>query len=437
MLNVKRVLSSSEKPAVLEEQVVGTLCAVAESVLKNGQQSIEDSVVKLAREIVLEGSTHPSPEFDPKYHEKFDMPGWGSPLPRIEAAQGLIHLLSNWLPDPEVVSTVEKLSKDLVPAVRYQIASGLVGLYVKKMPDEFWRLTTEMFETEKTTGVMLGLLHTLRSVAGVEPERVVNLLSQLMNRGLPNSDRHEFSQSLLNIIAGLFVFKGDPNADALLRRFESDPIRFHSQLSDEALTASSYLSNRTDAAIRQRAISVIRRVIVATYASLKESPTIVNELLRLLDTITFRLYLALEVNPQVRGDQPEIDSDGRRSMYVQVKPLLALLSTRLDVPGDHYLAPDTAHHLMETFNSVLSFDPEDVVTYAAAVCRASAKLSYQYDALAVGEMVKLVERMLADHKEVLRRPEAARAIGEMLDIFVRAGWPQAIQLTFKLDRAIR
>jgi hypothetical protein len=57
--------------------------------------------------------------------------------------------------------------------------------------------------------------------------------------------------------------------------------------------------------------------------------------------------------------------------------------------------------------------------------------------MAVDEMTKLVERILADHKDVLRSPEAANAIGEMLDTFVAAGWTTAMMLTFRLDEAIR
>lgn len=92
---------------------------------------------------------------------------------------------------------------------------------------------------------------------------------------------------------------------------------------------------------------------------------------------------------------------------------------------------------MQTLNAVLPFDPAAVIIYAAAVCRASREFSYQYDQMAIDEMQKLVERVLADHKDVLRTPEAANAIGEMLDTFVTAGWATAMMLTFKLDEAIR
>lgn len=76
---------------------------------------------------------------------------------------------------------------------------------------------------------------------------------------------------------------------------------------------------------------------------------------------------------------------------------------------------------MQTLNAVLPFDPAAVIIYAGA-----REFSYQYDQMAIDEMQKLVERVLADHKDVLRTPEAAKAIGEMLDTFVTAGWATAM-----------
>jgi hypothetical protein len=126
-----------------------------------------------------------------------------------------------------------------------------------------------------------------------------------------------------------------------------------------------------------------------------------------------------------------------KQLYSDLKPLLELITVRSEIPGAHYLAPRTAHHLMETMNVLLAIDPASILHFAAAVCRASSALSYQFDSMAIGEMVKLVEHVLADHKQILRDTQAANALGEILDIFVKAGWPEAVQLTFRLDQAIR
>ena len=57
--------------------------------------------------------------------------------------------------------------------------------------------------------------------------------------------------------------------------------------------------------------------------------------------------------------------------------------------------------------------------------------------MGITETVKLAERVLADHKDVLRNRESANALGGILDPFVRAGWPEAVRLVFRLDEAIR
>jgi len=92
---------------------------------------------------------------------------------------------------------------------------------------------------------------------------------------------------------------------------------------------------------------------------------------------------------------------------------------------------------METMNAVLPFDPKAVICYAAAICTAASTMSYQFDSMAIDETVKLVDKILADYKDVLRDTSVASAVGTILDIFVRAGWPQALQLTFTLDRAMK
>ena len=131
------------------------MCAVAESILKNENLAIDSSTVRLCKDIVLVGAKHPSPTFIAD--DKFDMPGWGSPSPRIDAAQGLGHFIWNWGLDEQVTSAFVGLSRDKVPAVRYQVASFAAGLYKHGAFERFWSLITEMMTEERTTGVCLRL----------------------------------------------------------------------------------------------------------------------------------------------------------------------------------------------------------------------------------------------------------------------------------------
>jgi hypothetical protein len=433
--------------AKVEEAATGTLCAVAESILKNDKLASDQSVVKVSREIVLSGAKSASPEFDPKYHLPFELPSWGSPSPRIESAQGLSHYLWNWGLDAEVVAAVLYLAEDRVPAVRYQIAEGLVAFFKHEDKDTFWKVLTEMLAIEQTPGVLLALLQTLSRVSGIDTDRAEATLLALFGRYLPQTDRSELTRTMIQMLVGLQVVRNRSASKDQLHKFEEDPIQFHREVTEEIYAAAAYLRppNAKEPETRLRARETLTRIVTSIYnrifllqqeprSSEKYKP--LGEMLHLLDHVATRLFFSLD-RGSMSGDLAPLEGTGNREHYFDIKPLLELLATSPLSTKEHLLLPQTAHYLMQTFNEVLAFDPVAVITYAAAVCRASTQFSYQYDPMAIDEMTKLVERVLADHKDVLRNPVAASAIGEMLDTFVTASWPAAMTLTFRLDEAIR
>ena len=52
-------------------------------------------------------------------------------------------------------------------------------------------------------------------------------------------------------------------------------------------------------------------------------------------------------------------------------------------------------------------------------------------------MVRIIERYLADHREVFANPDRLNDLVDSLDVFVRAGWPAAQSLTFRLGEIWR
>lgn len=432
----------------VQNAAIGTLCAVAESILKNDKLTVNQPVVRVSREIMLQGARSTAPEFDPKYHLPFELPSWGSPLPRIEAAQGLSHFLWNWGLDAEVVKAILELANDQVPAVRYQIAEGIVGFYKHEDKETFWTVLAKMLGAEPTPGVLLALLQSVWRVSGVDTDRAEKALLALLERQLPATERSELTRTLVQMLVGLSVVRDRKASREQLLKFENDPIQFHREVTEEIYAAASYLRppNATDPETRLRARETFRRIITAVYPRIdllrqgphsEENAKALGNLLHLLDHVATRLFFSLDRAPSDSTDSSSLHDTEAQQHYFDIKPLLELLILRPPSVREHLLLPQTAHYLMQALNVVLPFDPVPVIAYAAAVCRASTKFSYQYDPLAIDEMTKLVERVLADHKDVLRNPEAANAIGEMLDTFVTAGWPAAMTLTFRLDEAIR
>jgi hypothetical protein len=90
---------------------------------------------------------------------------------------------------------------------------------------------------------------------------------------------------------------------------------------------------------------------------------------------------------------------------------------------------------MELLNHVLEFNPRDSLRMARKVAVASESYGYNLDSLAIREVVKLVERVLVDFREIAR--DSLDDLLVLLDIFAKTGWPEALRLIWRLDEAFR
>ena len=115
--------------------------------------------------------------------------------------------------------------------------------------------------------------------------------------------------------------------------------------------------------------------------------------------------------------------------YQHAQPLFVLLA------GIGY--PHTAHYVLGTLKYFIAVDPPGVLLLVGDVVRTGSKYNYQYEQLAEGLMVEIVERYLAEYRPILRDRACYTALMDILDIFVRVGWPRAHQLTYQLSDIYR
>ncbi|MGA7236262.1 MAG: hypothetical protein WBY44_11315 [Bryobacteraceae bacterium] len=206
--------------------------------MKNSSFPKQDQLWGVCRAILLEGAQDSAPEFDPKYHLTFDRPSWGGPSPRIEAGQGLGHLVWNWGVDFDALQALARLSSDPVPAVRFQVPNALLGLYKHDAKQQFWTLLSVMAESEATTGVMI--VGTWGRVAGSDATRARESLSRVIERGFALFDQHELIDHIVGILVWLYIWRPESAADEQLTRFENDAAVYHRVLAQEVFAATEY-----------------------------------------------------------------------------------------------------------------------------------------------------------------------------------------------------
>jgi hypothetical protein len=447
LLELEKVIGQSENAnAELLVNARGTLCAAVSAMSLVKDIEADSPMFEFMLAAAIKGSDDPEPVFDPNHHLPFDSPGWGSPTPRIEAAQAIVNLVWNFKNDNRALPAFRKLMEDPVPAVRFQIAQGLVALYGRDdLRDEFWKSLSKMLDKETTNGVVLGLLQSLGRLAGREPSKTMVVLSQYVAAGYCQSDKSDVLRNVIGIAAGLYLAQGTPEARTLLKTFEQDVEKFHRELSQMVLAAGQQITpadgNEPERA-RAREIwdSVLDALLKRSYELHEQTPPRdFQAVVRVLDTLISRLFFSFDLIGSRAPNQNALDQEGRRLLFEELKSFIEKLVQIDEIELDHDvpLIPHTAHYFLQLLNGILEFAPDDVLRYAFAICSRSARTGYLEDPMARTEAVKLVEKAIADFRDHLKLPSVATSVAGLLNLFTEHAWSEAVTLTFRLEDAFR
>jgi signal recognition particle GTPase len=389
--------------------------------------------------IILAATTHTDPEHSDEEDQSRPVTGW-SESPRISAAEAAI-LLARYTSacTTELRTALKQLSTDPVRVVRIQIASHLGSLYWTA-PDLFWELVEYYAANEPNPTLLVDTLHTLRRVPVEHAVRVVALAEQILNRTPITSERSDVRDACMHVFYSLALHANDAKSAAILDGFINDPVTYKQDVHRLILDLSVEYT-ATEIVVRERAFNLTQRSLTAIIAAMHNieaandgvtpwPPDVQKQfggLLRCADEIAQRLYFASGVFKNPSQDRTFLPAD---VFYEHAKPILTQLA---DIGHPH-----TAHQILEALVHFIAIDPADVLILAGHVVRTGSKYGYQYEQLAEKLMVDMVEQYLAEHRPLLReRPDCHTALMDILDIFVRVGWPRAHQLTYHLSDIYR
>lgn len=444
------------RPSDADEAVVDAAWSKLASSAATMSHAVSDpdsDAFEFCREVLLTCSKHPSPKPNPEHDREFTFPAW-SPEPRNQAAEGL-----PWLAlrksDERILQAIEALVGDRVPSVRYLVVRGLFRLSVEE-PEAFWRLAQQVADQEANEVVLQALCHTLARLIARDEERTVAVIERLFARALSH-EWTDFSDSLVDLILWLVIERENVWATSALDQLLSDPVRFANSLQHAVLEVSRFLTpqnvvstgfrERTQRAIEWQGkaldaaaegISTLRAQGALAERLDEQTQAQLRDVYNIIDEVVTRLYFAADVNEELRRENKEpVSDEQRKHFYSRVKPLLEqVLAFARHNENGMLLAP-TAHHFMELLNGVLKYDPQGVLHMAAGVAVSSRSAGYNFDALAVREVVKLAEAILADHRSEVRQGQPLQDLLDLLDIFAETGWPEALNLVWRLDEVFR
>jgi hypothetical protein len=424
----------------------GTMNAVVSAMTQVRDIKVDSPVFTFMVGVALAGAADPEPVFDPKYHMPFDSPGWGSPSTRIEAAQAIVNLTWNFPQDQRALPAFRRLVADPVPAVRFQIARGLVALYVREETrEEFWETLGRMLKTEPTSGVVLGLLQSLGQIAGREPARTMAILSDYIEHNYRQSERSDVMRMVVGIAVGLYLAQGTPTALSLLRHFEQDFEKYQRELSQMVFAAGQQITPVDGTEPQRKRAREIWNGVLETVLRRSEElhkqkpPRDFQAVVHVLDSLISRLFFSFDLIGTRAPNQNALDPEGRQILFHELKEFIEKLvqADAVEDDADAPLIPHSAHYFLQLMNGILEFAPDDVLHYAYTICKRGARTGYLEDSMARSEAVNLVEKALADYRDRIKNPTVARSLNGLLNLFTEHAWPEAVTLTFRLEDAFR
>ena len=409
------------------------------------------------RDVLLNAAKHELPKPDSERDAEFDFPSY-SPCPRHEAAQGLLRLTARQS-DPEMLNAIESLASDPVPSVRMVTAMGLFRVYDTN-PDRFWHIV-ELMATHETNSVVQKYIYApLTHVVWRKEEnedRTTRVMDKLFKRTVPPTEGLEPSDPFIILLMRLAIYRENSWALKTIEdTFFQDPIRF-ANLLDRAVfrvmkdfVTPKNIETPAGRETAKRAIDWLGKVITVTVNGIQELSTTPHDqrseeihkklhgTYRVIEKVIMRLYFEV-VHQRDRSQKPseKIPRELRCRFYNEVKPLMKqVIYFAADQENGLMFAP-TAYRFMRLLTSFLSCNPTEVLHLAAGVARSSERFGYNLDALAVQDVVKFVEIVLADHRSEVREGQALEDLLNLLDIFAKAGWSDALKLVWRLDEVFR
>ncbi|WP_394772364.1 hypothetical protein, partial [Mucilaginibacter sp.] len=169
-----------------------------------------------------------------------------------------------------------------------------------------------------------------------------------------------------------------------------------------------------------------------------EDPAIKNSLM-VLDKIVQRIYFLMQPKSLNRNTfQLPVNESSREAFYFKIKPMLkSIITVSGNIAQQGLIIGHTAHYFIQLLNDVLDYDPKDILEMVVQVTRHSVAGRYTTDSQAVAEMVKITEKLLADHRGLLLEDGAFQNLLDLLDMYITTGWPAALELLWKLDEIFK
>jgi hypothetical protein len=437
-------LRSGSEPAwmaVAYSKIAGIKSLTSSSALG---KFVKSTLIAFARTMKTTKRPKDTQELDPSRISNWPQIG-------VEIARGLLTLATKpSFVDRALIHTLNRLAKDPVEAVRYEIAQNCWLLY-RNSPNQVWRWTKHL-STDESMVVRYAAVNTLWRLATESPDRAIPLIISILHTTPREKEESaRVIETCMHALLDLYLWKENALAGAELDATVTSVATLHKEVADilfplrEPLTHGTMNADDPARAIRKRAVELLIKLVSNTTGILRqmleqERAGIVpsekeqeqfQALVKLANSIAGEVYFASGAfQPDKQNHAPVIQKPEQERFYKEVGTIFDDLAI-IGLPG-------LAHHLVETLELFIPVDPRGVFLQIAAIVRAGKRWGYEYEDLAQDLIVRIIERYLAEYRSILQQNRQSQtALRETLETFITAASASAQRLAYKVDEIFR
>ena len=448
-----------EGPATrqLEDEVIN----VCERLAAREASRRSPALLDLIRQTLLQAAQSERPEFHGSDNDRWDneTAGWGSPSPRVDSAMGLMHLAADSeTVDREILASIAKLAKDEVPAVRYQVLVHCTSLY-RTAPEQMWSLVRETCKTEPRAAILnLFCANAILQLPAADHAKVESSVRILYRRSRRKPSLRVIRKHCATFYTKAAIWRNDRRANRYLDVFADSPLHFSTEASRISRLCRGLLrfdedeDSNENARVRSWAFRFLTKTVqsIRTDASaLRRSfadqpfdqwtPEAVQDLQtlhQLAHNVATQVYFASGASDE-GGSSGRDAEDSPPATDREKAAFLAEGSELFDALCDIEFV-ESAYDVLRTLEFLSIADHADVIRRIALIVRRAKEDGIHYESMAADLVVRIVERYLSEYGNLFREdPNARDSLLDILDVFVAAGWPNAMRLTYRLGEVFR
>jgi hypothetical protein len=375
-----------------------------------------------------------------------------------ELAVVQLYLLSQYpSASKKAIKRVEELATDADPVIRKEVARNLATLF-NLVPAKVWKLAEFSAKHEETPIVLAQLVAScLGSLRNLDPKRVESMVLRIRERfpyELLEGDGDRDPRSSLwkvsaEVIAGLYVWNDRKKSRDELFAWAADPLNYEDQIRNalffvrQAVTQGYDSNTPAFEAARLRVHELLQRVVDHAAAALEKYRALSSKMQKKKKEEGLRYAKCLEYacaslffasgafrESNMGNTSPVLTDAGKGNFVRDFEPMLRRL-------GDIAI-PHTIYELVQLLDYTLAGDPElSFDLFAHALTVSGQKHGFQGEQLGVDVLVRVVSRCLADYDYIFRDKVRRDRLIACLDIFIEAGWPNALRLIYRLPDSLR